>query len=162
MHFKFFANPLLMLMTIIYLSFGVQSTVVAGTDQQCKMDIQALLGSYQKALNSSDVDKIMPLYSEDGVFMPANKPTSVGQVQVKTAYQHVFKTIDLDIVFHIDDIERQGDIAFVRTRSDGEIRLLKDNVVVKSNTRELFILKRVNDEWKIHQYMFNKVDSPKH
>lgn len=149
-------------MTVIYLSLGVQSTVVAGSDQQCKTDIQALLDSYQSALNGSDVDRIMPLYSENGVFMPANKPTSVGQVQVKTAYQHVFKAIDLDIAFHIDEIERQGDIAFVRTSSDGEIKLLKDNVVVKNNTRELFIMKRVNDEWKIHQYMFNKTSPTKH
>ncbi len=151
-----------MLMTAICLSIGVQSTVIAGTDQQCKTDIQALLNSYQNALNSSDVDKVMPLYTEDGVFMPANKPTSAGQVQVKSAYQHVFETIDLDIAFHVDEIERQGDVAFVRTNSDGEIKLIKENVLVKNHTRELFILKRVNDEWKIYQYMFNKFSSPKH
>jgi len=162
MYFKSIAHSILILMTVIYLSFGIHSTAVAGADQQCKMDIRALLDSYQSALNSSDVDRIMPLYSEDGAFMPANKPTSVGQVQVKTAYQHVFKAIDLDIEFHIDEIERQGDIAFVRTSSDGEITLLNDNIVVKNNTRELFVMKRVNDEWKIHQYMFNKISPPTH
>ena len=162
MYFKRYKITFLMLMTAICLSIGVQSTALAGTDQQYKTDIQALLNSYQNALNSSDVDKVMPLYAEDGVFMPANKPTSVGQVQVRAAYQHVFKTIDLDIAFHIDDIERQGDVAFVRTNSDGEINLIKENVLVKNHTRELFILKRINDEWKIYQYMFNKVSSPKH
>jgi len=145
------------LIAILFLQTTFQSVANAENDPQCRTDIQALLKNYQKALNASDTKKVIPLYTNDGVFMPSNKPTSIGQTQVKTAYQHVFKTLDLNVNFHIDEIERHGDIAFVRTTSDGEIKLLEKNTTIKNNSRELFILKRTNSEWKIYRYMFNEM-----
>ncbi|MBL1274632.1 MAG: nuclear transport factor 2 family protein [Ectothiorhodospiraceae bacterium] len=151
--------PLLMAVTLW--CFGIQSTVSAGEGTLCKTDIKNLLSTYEKALNENDVNTIVPLYSDSGVFMPANKPTAAGQDQVKIAYQHVFKAIDLDIKFHIDEIEYSGDYAFVRTTSDGEITIKANNMTIKNNSRELFVMKKINDEWKIHRYMFNEVSSPK-
>ncbi|VAW62527.1 hypothetical protein MNBD_GAMMA11-1069 [hydrothermal vent metagenome] len=145
------------LIVSIFLVLGFQSTANAGKDQQCKADIQRLLNSYQQALNASDENKVIPLYTNDGVFMPSQKPSAVGKMQVKIAYQHVFKALDLTVKFHIDEIERHGDIAFVRTTSDGKIKLLEKNVTIKNNSRELFIMKRVNDNWKIYRYMFNEM-----
>lgn len=129
----------------------------AGQDQQCKADIQILLNSYQQALNDNNADKVTPLYTDDGIFMPANKPTAMGSEQVKTAYQNVFKAIDLNIEFHIDEIEHHGNIAFVRTTSDGEIKILDKNITIKNNNREIFIMKRINNKWKIYRYIFNEV-----
>jgi hypothetical protein len=39
---------------------------------------------------------------------------------------------------YIDEIEHQSDIAFVRTSSDDEIRFLKNNIIIKNDTQELF------------------------
>jgi len=155
-------KSVIILMTVILLSFGAQSVATAGTNQHCKTDIKALLKTYEQALNDGDVDKILSLYAKDGVFMPSEKPTTVGQAQVKVAYQHVFNDLDLDIGFNIDEIERHGDIAIVRTVSDGQIKLLKKNITVKNHTRELFVLKRINKDWKIYRYMFNSMSAPQH
>ncbi len=38
--------------------------------------IEATLKQYEAALNASDVDSIMALYTEDGVFMPTEAPTT--------------------------------------------------------------------------------------
>lgn len=89
--------------------------------------------------------------------MPSNKPTAVGKKQLRVAYQHVFKALDLNVKFHIDEIEHHGNIAFVCTTSDGEIELLKKNVTIKNNSRELFILKYANSKWRICRYMFNEI-----
>ena len=35
--------------------------------------IRSVLSSYQDALNASNTEAVMPLYSEDGVFMPSAK-----------------------------------------------------------------------------------------
>jgi len=145
------------LIVAIFLISGFYSSANAGKDQQCKADIRLLINSYQQALNASDASKVVPLYTDDGVFMPSKKPSAVGRAQVKTAYQHVFKALDLTVKFHIDEIERHGDIAFVRTTSDGKIKLLEKNVTIKNNSRELFIMKRVDDNWKIYRYIFNEM-----
>lgn len=39
-----------------------------------KTAIEKLLFSYRDALNASDVNKVLPLYTNDGVFMPSNAP----------------------------------------------------------------------------------------
>jgi len=88
--------------------------------------------------------------------LPSNKPTAVGKEQVRNAYLLVFKELDLNVNFHIDEIEHFGDMAFVRTTSDGEIKLLEKNITIKNNSRELFILKRADNKWKIYRYMFNE------
>jgi len=48
-----------------------------------KQEIKNLLFTYRDALNASDVSKVLPLYTEDGIFMPSGAPTSIGTEQVK-------------------------------------------------------------------------------
>ena len=62
-----------------------------------KSAIEQLLFSYRDALNASDVSKVLPLYTKDGVFMPTNAPTAKGQEQLKNSYEFVFKTIQINI-----------------------------------------------------------------
>src|SRR5437879_1500100 len=89
------------------------------TEAKEKTAIEKLLFSYRDALNASDVSKVLPLYAAQGVFMPANAPTSVGQEQVKGAYESVFKNVQINIEFSIDEISVTGDFAFLRTTSKG-------------------------------------------
>ncbi len=144
---------------LLILLFVPTLAVAANTNknQHDRQQIKLLLNNYQQALNNSDTSKVIPMYTTDGIFMPSKKPSAVGANQVKTAYQHVFLALDLNVKFHIDEIEQHGDIAFVRTTSDGKIKLLEKNITITNNSRELFILKRVNSQWKIYRYMFNEM-----
>lgn len=121
-----------------------------------KVAIEKLLFSYRDALNASSTDKVLPLYTANGVFMPSNAPTAVGQDQVKGAYDFVFKNIQLKIEFFIDEIEVQGNIAFARTASKGTTLIHATGQTVPEENRELFVLQKDNGEWKIARYMFNK------
>lgn len=152
-----FKNPLKLWALLLILMAGLPSVANADKDQQCRADIRLLLESYQQALNDSATNRIVSLYTDDGIFMPSKKPTAVGSEQVRLAYQHVFKALDLNVKFHIDEIEHHGEIAFVRTTSDGEIKLLEKNITIKNNSREVFILKRTDSKWKIYRYMFNEM-----
>ena len=156
MNMSYLKNPVTLIAIILLLAFMQQSLVYADNEQQCRIDIQRLLNNYQQALNDSDTKRVLPLYTDDGVFMPSNKPTAVGKAQIRRAYQFVFKELDLNVKFHIDEIEQHNDMAFVRTTSDGEIKLLEKNITIKNNSRELFILKRIDNKWKIYRYMFNE------
>lgn len=125
-----------------------------------KDKILDVIKTYERALNGNDVKTIVGLYSDKGVFMPSGKPTAMGQEQIKQAYEHVFKELDLDVVFHFDEIETSGDLAFVRTASDGRIKMLAKNSTITNNSRELFVMHKTGGNWKIARYMFNEAGSP--
>lgn len=122
-----------------------------------KTEIEKLLFSYRDALNASDVNKVLLLYANDGVFMPSNAPSAVGQNQVKTSYEFVFKSIQLNIEFYIDEIVVSGDYAFARTMSKGTTLIHASGQTVAEENRELFVLQKAGNQWKISRYMFNKM-----
>lgn len=122
-----------------------------------KSAIEKLLFSYRDALNVSDVNKVLPLYSNDGVFMPSNGPSAIGQQQIKGSYEFVFSQIKLNIEFYIDEIVVNGDYAFARTTSKGTTLIHANGETVAEENRELFVLQKINGQWKISRYMFNKM-----
>jgi len=119
--------------------------------------IKELLFAYRDALNASSTDKVIPLYTTDGVFMPTGFPTSVGSAQVRQAYDGVFSMIKLNIEFFIDEVQIDGDHAFARTTSRGSTLIHATGATVPEENRELFVLQRTDGGWKIARYMFNKM-----
>jgi uncharacterized protein (TIGR02246 family) len=121
-----------------------------------KTAIEKLLFSYRDALNTSDVSKVLSLYTQDGVFMPTNAPTAKGQEQLKGSYEFVFKAIQLNIEFFIEEIIVSGDYAYAVTNSKGTTLIHANGQTVPEENRELFVLAKENGQWKISRYMFNK------
>jgi uncharacterized protein (TIGR02246 family) len=82
--------------------------------------ISSVMAAYETALNASDTQAVMPLYAEDGVFMPQNAESLIGKVAVRQAYDAVFKAITLKVRFAIAEIVVMApQWAFVRTNSAG-------------------------------------------
>lgn len=132
------------------------TTQIKMENQTEKKAIEKLLFSYRDALNTSNIDRVLPLYTQNGVFMPANAPSAIGQEQVKEAYKFVFSNIQLHIEFFIDDIKMEGNFAYARTLSKGTTLIHATGETVPEENRELFVLQKENGDWKIAQYMFNK------
>jgi uncharacterized protein (TIGR02246 family) len=122
-----------------------------------KTAIETLLFSYRDALNASDVNKVLQLYADDGVFMPSSALSAIGPAQVKGAYEFVFSQIQLNIEFYIDEIVIDHEYAFARTTSQGTTLIHANGQTVPEENRELFVLQKHNGEWKISRYMFNKM-----
>lgn len=122
-----------------------------------KSAIENLLFSYEKALNASDTKGVLPLYAQDGVFMPSEAPSAIGHDAVEQAYNYVFSQIKLNIKFSIDEIVVHDDLAFARTISRGTTDVLAAGITVPEENRELFVLVREGGAWKIGRYMFNKM-----
>ncbi len=119
--------------------------------------IEATLLQYEKTLNESDVKGTLELYARDGVFMPSGAPSAIGTEEIRAAYEYVFTNIRLDIKFTIDEIVQSGNYAFARTISRGEVTILAEGVTAPEENRELFVLQKLDGEWKITRYMFNKM-----
>ena len=118
------------------------------------MSIQALLRSYEAALNSNATETILDQYGSEPVFMPQHAPALIGRDAVRAGYEQVFATIKLDVRFEIHEVEEAGDWAWARTSSAGRTRILAADVEVSEGNNELFVFRRENGEWKIHRYLF--------
>ena len=118
------------------------------------MAIEALINTYEKALNNNDIDAIMRLYGSEPVFMPQHAPALVGRDAVRKGYEHVFNTLKLDIRFEIYETEILGDKAWARTSSAGKTKILAAGAEVQEGNNELFVFCKERDEWKIHRYLF--------
>jgi uncharacterized protein (TIGR02246 family) len=121
-----------------------------------KAIIEDLLRAYGEALNASSLENILPLYATDGVFMPANALSATGLAQLSESYAFIFKTIQLHVAFHINEIVVSNDLAFATTTSKGTTRIHATGETVAEENRELFVLQKENGQWKIARYMFNK------
>ncbi len=127
-----------------------------------KAEIEAVLRSYERVLNASDVDGVLKLYTEDGVFMAQHNPSAVGIKQVEAAYTAVFQAIDLNVEFDIVEIEViTDDWAFARTNSSGTTTINATGDKVNEGNQELFVLQKIDGKWKIARYCFSSTKPPR-
>ena len=118
------------------------------------MTIKTVLGLYEAALNTNDVDAILDLYSTEPVFMPQHSTALVGRDAVRAGYKQVFATLKLNVQFTIHEIEEVGNWAWVRTSSAGTTRVLDSGVDVNEGNNELFVFRNEVGRWKIYRYLF--------
>lgn len=147
-------SAVLLLGLVLMLAAGMAVAQDNATDKQAIADT---LAKYNKALNGSSTAEVLPLYTEDGVFMPPYSQSAVGKAAVKASYDKVFKTITLHVKFTIDEIVQMApDWAFVRTNSAGTNKFNATGKVTAEGNQELFVFKKDTDGiWKIARYSFS-------
>jgi uncharacterized protein (TIGR02246 family) len=130
-------------------------------EKQEKQKIEALLSEYEKSLNTSDAKLAQSLYTNDGIFMPTEAPSGIGSEGILKSYEYVFSQIQLNIEFFIEEIQVEGNMAFAITSSKGTTLIHATGDTIPEANRELFVFEKVNGEWKIARYMFNKTEPRK-
>ena len=118
--------------------------------------IEKVLSTYGDALNAGDVAKIVSLYAADCAVIPQGGPTATGLAEVKATYEHFFQLVKFDIKFQLDEVVVSGDYAFARTHSAGTTRDQDSGKTAPEGNRELYVLQKVNREWKLARYIFNE------
>jgi len=126
-----------------------------------KQKIEKLLSEYKKSLNTSDANLAQSLYTKDGVFMPTEAPSGIGAESILKSYEFVFSQIQLNIEFFFEEIVVEGNMAFAVTSSKGTTLIHATGDTIPEANRELFVFEKVNNEWKIARYMFNKTEPRK-
>lgn len=153
------SKPLIAAATLAALPLGN----VAASSPQDAAPVRAVLAAYEQALNASDVEDILKLYSADGVFMAQHSLPSVGTKAIAAAYENVFRRINLDIGFIIDEVRiLNPHWAFARTRSEGFVTINASQEKVAEANQELFIFHTQGDgPWKIARYIFSTTNPPR-
>lgn len=124
--------------------------------------VSEVLAAYNVALNSSDTDGVMRLYTDDAVFMPPNSPSAVGSPAVRKAYDAVFKAIKLTVTFNVAEIvEMSPEWVFLRTTSSGTTLDHATGATGAEGNQELFIFRKDRyGKFKIARYSFSPISAP--
>jgi len=82
--------------------------------------IRGVLAAYNAALNGGKTAAVLPLYTDDGVFMPPYSQSAVGKDAVRKAYDAVFDELKFNVKFDIAELVVISPVwAYVRTNSAG-------------------------------------------
>lgn len=147
----------LLIITLLALTLTVQAQSERSNKSTIdKQAIENLINEYGAAIKSASVEKVLAVFTKDGVLMAPGAPTATGQDQLKGTYEYVFSAIKLDLKFTILEVTIDKDYAVVRSESAGTTTVLSNNQSAPDAYRELFVVKREGGTWKIACYMYNK------
>lgn len=139
------------------------STMFIGTKAKSqsndKSSIEKLILSYRDALNASDANKVVALYTADGVLLANAAPSAESATAIKGTYQYVFDNYKYSLEFTIVEIVVEGKYAFARSTSKGSFVIKSTGQSVPDENRELFVFEKVKGQWKIARYMYNKTSN---
>ncbi len=139
------------LIVIIFLVAKI-STFAQKPNEENK--IRSIVALYEKALNDNSVEGIRQLFAEDGILMLQGSPTHIGNEKIRNFYTSLFKNLDFDLKFNIDEVvQMSAEWAFIRTKTSGTVNILSNNSRNPGNGHELFVMKKQSDgNWKIARY----------
>lgn len=124
---------------------------MTATDQ-----INTLLATYERALNTDDTALAVSCYTTDGVFMPTTLPTIAG-AGLTSGYAQIFAAIHLAVTLTVDELVVTSDTsAFALTRSNGTSTDIATGTATSESNREVFLFAIEKGTWKISRYLFNK------
>jgi uncharacterized protein (TIGR02246 family) len=118
--------------------------------------VKAVLKRYEHALNASDVNGVVQLYTDDAVVLAPNAPSAVGIDAVRATYTGIFQAIDIELTFDVAEVNVvSSDWAFLRSTSHGTVTTLADGATLPGKSQELFVLHKVEGHWKLARYSFS-------
>jgi len=121
-----------------------------------------VLAAYNAALNGGKTPAVLPLYTDDGVFMPPYSQSAVGKDAVAKAYDKVFAELKFNVTFNIAELIVMAPTwAYVRTNSAGTTLHHSLGKTLAEANQELFIFKNGDDgKWRIARYSFSPTNPP--
>jgi uncharacterized protein (TIGR02246 family) len=124
--------------------------------------IRGTMAAYNAALNGGKTAAVLPLYAEDGVFMPPYSQSAIGKSAIAIAYDKVFDELQFEVKFTIAELVVMApNWAYVRTNSAGTTFHRSLGKKLAEANQELFIFKKGNDgKWRIARYSFSPTNPP--
>jgi uncharacterized protein (TIGR02246 family) len=141
---------------------GSACAMTQATIARDETGIRETMAAYNTALNGGKTAAVLPLYTEDGVFMPPYGQSAIGKSAVAAAYDKVFEELQFDVKFTIAELVVMApDWAYVRTNSAGTTFHRSLSKKLAEANQELFIFKKGDDgKWRIARYSFSPTNPP--
>jgi uncharacterized protein (TIGR02246 family) len=134
----------------------------AAARAEAEAGIRETMRAYNAALNGGQTAAVLPLYTDDGIFMPPYSESAVGKAAVKNAYDKVFEELKFHVKFTIAELVVVAPTwAFVRTNSAGTTDHHSSGKTSAEANQELFLFARGDDgKWRIARYSFSPTNPP--
>lgn len=120
--------------------------------------IRETIGNYGRFLSEQNTSEILSLYSNEAEIIPDGLPSITTIKNIKKFYETTFSSIKIagDLIITSVDVDTSNELAIVRCEEKASVTDLATDNVLKSYFRELFVLKKEKDIWKIYKYMFSQ------
>ena len=124
--------------------------------------IRSVMADYNAALNGGKTAAVLPLYADDGIFMPPYSQSAVGKDAVRIAYDKVFDELKFNVKFTIAELVQMAPTwAYVRRNSAGMTGHASTGKTTAEANQELFIFRKGDDgKWRIARYSFSSTNPP--
>ena len=158
--------PAAVLTLVATLAFAVQQAVaqelppnfVAASDPATSADqrlVYKVIHQYEQLLNAGNAEAIVDLFAADAVIEWSDTPTFTTRQQKVDGYNALFRIATISAAFVYDAIDVYGNIAIVRTHHPVGAAVIVNGKSVLDHNREVFVLRKQADGWKILVYTFN-------
>jgi ketosteroid isomerase-like protein len=132
-------------------------TIALLTTQSCQQapkditkEIQKAADHFSETFKSGNADAMADLYTANGVLYPPDSPPIRGSENIRAFWQAVFDAGITEAKLKTNSADGYGNHAI----EEGEVSIfVGDQMVGKENY--LVVWHKVNNEWKLHQDMFN-------
>lgn len=154
------ANAIILLFICVFVSkvsaavLVDESTKISVIEKSDVAQIEALMTSYQDILNNANVGNVKTVYTVDAQFIGDNFPTATGVNNIHALYGDFLSKLDFNIRFEILEVTLDKDLGFIQTISKGTITPKGALIGNEEANREIFVVKKINNEWKIYRYIF--------
>ena len=132
--------------------------IVAASDAGTSADqrlVYMLVHQYEQLLNAGSTEAIVDLFATDAVIEWNDTPTFTTRQQKVDGYNALFGIAKISTAFVYDVIDVYGDVAIVRTHHPVGAMVIVNGKSVLDYNREVFVLRKQADGWKILVYTFN-------
>jgi ketosteroid isomerase-like protein len=114
----------------------------AGATNDDAAAVGAVIEAYGDQLAAADVAGVVSQYTGNAAVMQPELETVVGSQQLTATNDAAFENMRLDFTFRFDAIPVKGDLAAVRTASQGTITIGAPGETQPARIRQLFVLER--------------------
>jgi uncharacterized protein (TIGR02246 family) len=134
----------------------------AAARAEAETGIKKTMAAYNAALNGGQSAAVLPLYTDDGIFMPPYSESAVGKEAVRKAYDKVFDELKFHVKFTVAELVVMASTwAYVRTNSAGTTDHHSTGKTTAEANQELFIFAKGDDgKWRIARYSFSPTNPP--
>ena len=113
--------------------------------------IRNIENQWTVALQNKDIDKVMSIYSPEGVVMKPNNSIYVGLQSIRKQVESDFADTTMlwnttSTTIDIIEVSASGDIAYARGINRGKMKTLTG--IVESSEKWIDIYKKIDGQWK--------------
>jgi uncharacterized protein (TIGR02246 family) len=137
-------------------------SLTAAAKAEAEAGVRETIAAYNTALNGGQTAAVLPLYTDDGVFMPPYSDSAIGKEAIKRAYDKVFDELKFHVKFSIAELVVMAPTwAYVRTNSAGTTDHHSTGKATAEANQELFVFAKGDDgKWRIARYSFSPTNPP--